>query len=48
MLQAQIELRLVEKDFKRGTKAWYLRLLGKLIVTSTWLLNCLKDKDKPW
>ena len=50
MLQAQeIELRLVGRVLKEEPKAWYLGLLGKLIVTSTWLLQLLegqRTKDK--
>ena len=50
MLQAQeIELHLLERVLKGEPKPWYLGLLGKLIVTSTWLLQLLEGqwtKDK--
>lgn len=51
MLQAQeTELRLLERVLKEEPKAWYLGLLGKLIVTSTWLLQLLEGQktEKPW
>ncbi|PMH02650.1 hypothetical protein BCU78_11320 [Vibrio lentus] len=51
MLQAQeIELRLLERVLKGEPKSWYLGLLGKLIVTSTWLLQLLEGQntEKPW
>ncbi len=51
MLQAQeIELRLVGRVLKEEPKAWYLGLLGTLIVTSIWLLQLLEGQktEKPW